>query len=362
MLTPFGSISYQRHVYQTSCGGPIYCPADRKAGFVGKCTPRLAKLLVSDYCEGAAGQVVASFQEHHEVKVSTDLVRDTSLRISTHVKEIEDRWSYSIPSSVDLAQVRTVSLSRDGAMVHLLDGKQAEPTRKAGYREAMCGVMCLYNDSEQLLHSIYLGVGPQKKKGAFTDLFEAEANALKVQLTAHGGSEPIYIGVADGARDNWTQLDSLTDYQVTDYYHVTERLHTLATVLPLSKAKRSSWVKEQKGVLLDQPNGSAVVLTEAKRMAGTVKTKKRREVAEAQIIYLTNQQVRMNYWEMRKDQLPIGSGSVEAGCKTLIKQRLGGSGMRWLNGHADDMLVVRALKLTPGRYEQYWDKRMRYAA
>jgi hypothetical protein len=359
MSTPHGKITVERHVYQPNGGGKTYCPADRQAGLVGKSTPRLAKLLTSDYCEGAAGGVVAAFQEHHQVQVSKDLVRDVSLRISDHVKEIEDRWTYALPERVSCEKVCSVSVSRDGAMVHLLDGKASEAERKAGYREAMCGVISLYDGQGELLHAIYQGVGPQKRKTAFTHLLDREVDRLKSQLTRLG-CDPVYVGVADGAVDNWEQLERLTDHQVTDYYHATERLYRLAEVMPLSKAKRSQWVGEQKDTLLDAPDGARLVVQRVRQSAEGVRTAKRRKVARAQVVYLENQQHRMNYNEMRQQGLPIGSGTVEAGCKTLIKHRLGGSGMRWLNVHADDMLAVRALKLTPGRYEQYWEKRMRY--
>jgi hypothetical protein len=130
----------------------------------------------------------------------------------------------------------------------------------------------------------------------------------------------------------------------------------------MSKAGRKDWVKDQKSELLEKPNGAELVVAEAKRVAKTVKTAKRQKTASEQVTYLVNQQHRMNYQSMRKQGLPIGSGTVEAGCKTLIKQRLGGSGMRWLNCHSDDMLIIRLLKLTTGRWRQYWDKKMRYAA
>jgi hypothetical protein len=361
IFTPFGQVEVHRHVYQASGGGATYSPADRKAGLVCKCSPRMVKLLTSDYCEGSAAVVVSAFAEHHHVAVSRDLVRRTSLLISEHVKEIEDRWTYALPEEVDLAEVAVMSISRDGVMVNLLDGKAGLPKRKAGYREAMCGVICLYDKDQKLLHTVYQGVGPQKGKAAFTRIFEQEVQRMTEQL-ARAGADPVRVGLADGAPANWEQLTPLTDCQATDYYHVTERVHKLAAILPLRQAQKSAWARKQKGTLLEQPNGAELVVKEAQKAAELVKTAKRQEIAAEQVTYLANQQHRMHYHEMREAGLPIGSGTVEAGCKTLVKQRLGGAGMRWLNCHADDMIVVRALKLTPGRYEQYWRKRIRYVA
>ncbi|MEM6963294.1 MAG: ISKra4 family transposase, partial [Bacteroidota bacterium] len=60
--------------------------------------------------------------------------------------------------------------------------------------------------------------------------------------------------------------------------------------------------------------------------------------------------------QAREKNLPIGSGVVEAACKVLVKQRLGISGCRWTRDGIDNVLVMRALVLTPGRYEQFWKK------
>lgn len=321
----------------------------------------MAKLLTSDYCEGSASLAVSTFAEHHHVTVSRDLVRRTSLLISDHIKDIEDRWTYALPEEFNLSEVAVMSISRDGVMVNLLDGKEAKPKRKAGYREAMCGVICLYNEEQELLHTVYQGVGPQKGRTAFTWVLGQEVQRMTA-LLARAGASPTLVGLADGAPANWDQLTPLTDFQATDYYHVAERIYKLAAVLPLSVAKKSAWAQKQKSTLLKDPNGAQLVVEEAKRAAALVKTVRRQEIAAEQVTYLTNQQHRMNYHEMKAAGLPIGSGTVEAGCKTLVKQRLGGAGMRWMNCHADDMIVVRALKLTPGRYEQYWQKRMRYVA
>jgi hypothetical protein len=64
----------------------------------------------------------------------------------------------------------------------------------------------------------------------------------------------------------------------------------------------------------------------------------------------------MNYAQHVKEQLPIGSGVTEAACKTLVKQRLCGSGMRWKNKGAKVVLSLRALVQTTNRWQQFWDK------
>ncbi len=53
-------------------------------------------------------------------------------------------------------------------------------------------------------------------------------------------------------------------------------------------------------------------------------------------------------------------GVTEAACKTVIKQRLCGSGMRWKEKGAAAILSLRALVLTSTRWNQFWNKLNQY--
>jgi hypothetical protein len=64
----------------------------------------------------------------------------------------------------------------------------------------------------------------------------------------------------------------------------------------------------------------------------------------------------MDYPTALAHHWPIGSGVTEAACKTVVKQRLGRSGMRWTAQGAAVVLTLRALVLTPDRWRQFWDK------
>jgi len=59
--------------------------------------------------------------------------------------------------------------------------------------------------------------------------------------------------------------------------------------------------------------------------------------------YFTNHRHQMDYPGFVAAGLPIGSGVTEAACKTLVKQRLCASGMRWKNKGAKIVLSLRAL-------------------
>lgn len=62
----------------------------------------------------------------------------------------------------------------------------------------------------------------------------------------------------------------------------------------------------------------------------------------------------MRYPKFRRQHLFVGSGVIEAGCRTLIGSRLKQSGMFWTVRGANAILALRANRLS-GRFEQYWE-------
>ncbi len=54
--------------------------------------------------------------------------------------------------------------------------------------------------------------------------------------------------------------------------------------------------------------------------------------------------------------LPVGSGVTEAACKTLVKQRMCRSGMRWKDQGASMLLTLRALICSTGHWDEFWSK------
>jgi hypothetical protein len=87
------------------------------------------------------------------------------------------------------------------------------------------------------------------------------------------------------------------------------------------------------------------------------------EVWRETVTYFENQGHRMDYPSYRARGWQIGSGPVEAACKTVIGQRLKGAGMRWGLAGSDGVAHLRALFLSErGQWTAYWRHRQRSAA
>jgi hypothetical protein len=64
----------------------------------------------------------------------------------------------------------------------------------------------------------------------------------------------------------------------------------------------------------------------------------------------------MRYADFRRQGLFVGSGVIEAGCKTIIGQRLKRSGMHWTVRGANAIIALRCCQMS-GRWEEFWENR-----
>ncbi len=64
----------------------------------------------------------------------------------------------------------------------------------------------------------------------------------------------------------------------------------------------------------------------------------------------------MRYKTFRLQGLFIGSGVIEAGCKSVIGQRLKQSGMYWTVFGANNIIALRS-SMVSNRWEDYWKYR-----
>ena len=85
-----------------------------------------------------------------------------------------------------------------------------------------------------------------------------------------------------------------------------------------------------------------------------------RDKIKAALTYFKNQQPLMKYAEHLSQNMPLGSGVTEAACKTIVKQRLCCSGMKWKEAGAAVVLSLRTLSHSKGRWEQFWSKLDQY--
>ena len=161
--------------------------------------------------------------------------------------------------------------------------------------------------------------------------------------------------------DNWSFLESHTERQVLDFSHTTGYLEAVAPVAPpVNLTKRQTWLEERCHQLKHVEKAASKILAELKTCRSKRLTECLRGHLDRAITYFQNHLPQMNYAAAVRDKLPIGSGVTEAAGKTVIKQRLGHSGMTWKDRGAGLVLSLRTLVLTHSRWHQFWEKISRY--
>jgi hypothetical protein len=163
------------------------------------------------------------------------------------------------------------------------------------------------------------------------------------------------VVIGDGAEWIWNLADQHFPgaIQIVDLYHARQHLWTLARKLyPNQEAEQRRWMMVHQDML---DEGRIADLVQSLRSIDTA-TPEVAEKIRTEAAYLENNAKRMRYPEFRRQHLFVGSGVIEAGCKTVIGLRLKQSGMFWTVRAANAILTLRCSHFN-GRFESYWEGR-----
>jgi hypothetical protein len=169
-----------------------------------------------------------------------------------------------------------------------------------------------------------------------------------------GAEKKVVMG--DGAEWIWNLADQHFPgaIQIVDLYHARQHLWELAHRLhPHDEVNQKAWMKVHQKHLLDK--GKMEKLVCALRSIHSAHP----EVAEkirTEADYFERNAARMRYPNFRRQHLFVGSGVIEAGCRTVIGSRLKQSGMFWTLRGANAIIALRCCHLN-GRFEHYWEAR-----
>jgi len=141
--------------------------------------------------------------------------------------------------------------------------------------------------------------------------------------------------------------------QIVDLYHARQHVATLAKLLFPDQAVAEL---AQRRLWWDDLDAGAVEKIMAEARVRLPRRSQRRHDALKEIGYLDKNRDRMRYAEFRRQHLFVGSGVIEAGCKTVIGQRMKQSGMEWSMRGANAILTLRCTMLS-GRQQDYWESR-----
>ena len=217
-----------------------------------------------------------------------------------------------------------------------------------GYREASCASVSLYDAEGERLATLRMARMPEENKATLKTMVAAEVEAVL-------GKRPDLelVKIADGAKDNWTFLGEVLPegVELIDFWHAAEHLSdAFDAAYGTDAPKAAAQFEKYRHVLRHDTGGINKVIRALCHLRSQHPGNDR--IAQA-LGYFRNNQHRMGYAEAKAQCLPIGSGVVEATCKTLVTERLKRSGMRWSVRGGQAILTLRAW-LQSNRFEAGW--------
>lgn len=337
-LTFLGEISLKRGIYQSNFSSKSFCPLETKLRFI------------NDYISFGAAEYIAyntalmtpqEFVKHCNKWALMKPSPSTVKRVTNYVGQFLETSNFFDIIHVDESvphEAVTLAISLDATSILL---------KEEGWRHAAAATVSTYDRDGNRLDTAYIGRMPERGKRKIKNLLEKEVES---KLSQQKFKQVVCI--ADGARENWLYFrkkypDAI---HITDFFHVAEHLAKLSELLFKNSSEAKSWYKKYRTILKKEPNGTAKVIRAVRYRRDLAK--KSPEI-EKEIKYLQHNRKRMNYFEYRQKNLPIGSGVIEAACKNLIGARLKKSGMSWSKEGGQNVLNLRALILS-NRWERFW--------
>jgi hypothetical protein len=357
-----GKFQLKRALYVPRDGGKAVCPLELRAGMVeGYWTPWAARVMARAVSASTPREAAALFEDLGGMKPSESSLDRLPKSLSEHWEENRELFEDELRSQeVIPARAVAVGVSLDGVLVPMKvaaaekatdEGKEScpvppstaekpaaadadkRPQGPKGYREVGCGTVTFYDAEGERISTIRYGRLPEHKKETLKTQLLAELGSI-----LHSRPDLTLVGLSDGAEDHWEfinqlpQLLGLPDKEIKrglDIFHALERVKKALDAYHGEGTSASKAAFEECRIWLrEEDDGDERVLRALRHRRDNSRGAKRKAIA-TEIKYLAKRKELTKYKELLDAKLPIGSGIVEAACKTLATERLKRSGMRW---------------------------------
>lgn len=285
------------------------------------------------------------------MRLSESSVRRTTEDAGARLRHLlDERIAFQAPEAWDWhrdAEGRACAyVSADATGVR----QQGERATKADGRMAYVGM--LYNPS------------PADEAGPITnrrylaglyDLVDLGRQLHREALAVGWHESEVQIALSDGAPclEKFFTTYFPKAVLILDFFHAAEHLAELARALHRDEpACQQTW---RRWCTLLKQQGGQTVLAELDQLDPTGWSAEMQEAWRKETGYLRHNVHRMEYPRYRAQGWRIGSGPIEAACKTVIGARMKGAGMRWKPPATDAIAALRATYLSePKRWDAFW--------
>ncbi|NJO88121.1 MAG: hypothetical protein HC831_03505 [Chloroflexia bacterium] len=374
ILTVLGKVRFNRSVYQQSRGGKSVSPLDVKLG-VNKefATPDVKEIVLYSCAHNTPEETSniirkCSLFEIHPTTIKR-IISHTGTVLEANKDEITDLVHRSAEHKNQEGEVVVCSL--DGVNVLLNEagtrkGRPKErpdkeaPTPVSAYKNAMCGSVTFYkiekgqeNTYPERITSRYVSRMPEERYQTFKSDFETEIKSINYSGTK------VKIMLTDAHKSIKGYLDDNPLYKdferLIDFFHAAEHLSLLAeNIFGKSSKEAQAWYSKYREILKHGNCGVDKMIRSAEYYIGESKlTKTRLGEAQKQLSFFRKNKQYMDYHRFLKNGWPIGSGVIEAACKSIVKQRMCRSGQRWTRKGGQTILTLRS-HVKSNRWDTFW--------
>jgi hypothetical protein len=362
VLTVLAPVTIQRAYYHcTLCAGGVL-PKDHELDIVGTTfSPGVRRLLGRVGGKEAFAEGRRDLEELADIVVATKAVERVAEAIGQQIETLAQqeralalagkvvplRGAPKLYIAIDATGVPVVPRETEGR-----PGKDAIGQAKT--REAKLG--CVFTQTR-----LDAKGRPVRDEGSTTyvgaiEPAEAFGPRIYAEAVRRGVAQAVQgIVLGDGAPWIWGLAAEHFPgaLQIVDLYHAREHLAALGKSLygPASPAAKAWAAARATQLDAGEVEALVAVLRRLRPCAEPVA-----EAVRKTIDYFQTNAERMRYARFRRQGLFVGSGVVEAGCKTIVGHRLKQSGMRWTVRGANAIIALRCADLS-GRWEEFWEAR-----
>lgn len=365
IATRFGLIVLWRRGYRSwERGGETIFPLELMLGLTHSVSPGLLELTGRLMAAMSQQATLSDIKEHCGVSMGVNRLRKCLDTLADSLEPL--RESAQIERLLDLLQKATQSRgSRKPVLSVGRDGITLRDYLHSVFEVATAASLSVYDRKGKRLGTVYMAYPPELGQetmdrmltGLLTGLLERWSGPLpRLAYVTDSGSNEVdyYRRVLKKMKHPITDL-RLTWTRVADFYHVSERVWTMADALFTrnQQPQKRAWARRMLKNLKRRSGASRVLHSAASLCHRRKLGKTRKKNFWTAYRYLQNRLKYMKYHDYRSVHIPLGSGVTEAACKTIFTQRLKLSGMRWTRDGARRILTLRTILLS-GTWESAW--------
>lgn len=353
--TVVGLIHLNRGYYYDKGCGSGFCPRDKELGIEeSSFSPGVQRMMSRVGSSEPYGLAEEDLRELAGLSVNAKAIERICRKIGKEAETVIGELPWS-----EATGKKTVYIGMDGTGVPVVksetEGRKGKGVDgEARTREVKLGCVFTQTEVDEQGHP----VRDENSTTYIGKIETAEEFGKRIYLEAkrrgvHDAERVCITG--DGAPWIWNIAQEYfwSATQIVDLYHAREHYWSCARLVFNQKSRRLWRWTEKRKEELDEGNVEAVIKS-IKRLHP--KTDEARRVCGSTIGYYEQNKERMRYNKFRARGLFVGSGVIEAGCRSVIGQRLKQSGMHWTVKGANSIIALRCI-LMSHHWDDFWASR-----